>query len=49
MPEMVKAVLPLFVIVTVFAVLVVPTCWEGNVKLVGLSVTTVPVPVRGTV
>ena len=48
MLEMVKVVLPVFVMVTVFEALAVPTSWLPNDKLVGDSVTgdaLTPVPV----
>ena len=51
---MLNAALPVLVRVTVCAVLVVPTSWLGNVRLVGAKLTAgaervTPVPVRLTV
>jgi hypothetical protein len=49
MPETVSIVLRLFLTVMFFAVLVVPTFWEANVKLAGVTSTgTIPVPVKLT-
>ena len=47
MPDIVRAVARLFFTVTVFAALVVPTVWEGKVRLDGVTDTcTTPVPVK---
>jgi hypothetical protein len=45
----VRSVAPRFVIVTICALLGVPTAWLAKVRLVGVTVTPVPVPVRATV
>jgi hypothetical protein len=48
-PTPVKEVAPEFVTVTALAALVVPTVWLAKIKMVGLTVTAVPVPVNGIV
>lgn len=47
-PEIVRLPGPTFLIVTFLAVLVVPTLCDANVRLVGLTLTMVPVPLRET-
>ena len=49
MELMVRVAGPTFVRVTVWAALVVPTVWAEKLKLVGLKVTIVPVPLSATV
>src|SRR5262245_21088765 len=46
---MVRVPGPTLAKVTVFAALVVPTVWAEKLKLLGLTVTIVPVPLRATV
>lgn len=45
---MVRIVFPVFVTVTAFDALEVPTFWRPKFKLLGTRLTTVPVPVRLT-
>jgi len=49
LPDIVRAVGRLFLIVTIFAVLVVPTVWAAKVRLDGVTDTgAIPVPVKLT-